>query len=279
MSKYLNLGCGGRFHPAWTNVDMAPVDDSVIRHNLRRPLPFAAGTFDAVYHSHVLEHLGQDDAATFVRECYRVLRPGGVVRIAVPNLETIARLYLLTLERALNGDQQARADHHWMLIEMFDQTVRTRSGGNMAAYLRQPALPNESFVLQRMGAEGRSIMGRDTETSATIRHRRKRPIHETIANKARKALRWIREPLLRLLLGNEDQALQVGRFRLAGEIHQWMYDRLSLAELLHEAGFTSAREVSPDDSSIARWRDFNLDVEENGAVRKPDSLYMEAIKP
>jgi predicted SAM-dependent methyltransferase len=279
MSKYLNLGCGGRFHPEWTNVDMAPVDDSVIRHNLRRPLPFAADTFDAVYHSHVLEHLGQDDASMFVHECYRVLRPGGVVRIAVPNLETIARLYLQTLERALNGDQRAGADHRWMLIEMFDQTVRNQSGGNMAAYLRQPELPNESFVLQRMGAEGRSIMGRDTGTSATKRHRRKCPIHEKIANKASKALRWIREPLLRLLLGKEHQALQVGRFRLAGEIHQWMYDRLSLAELLHEAGFTCSREVSPDESSIAGWRSFNLDTEENGAVRKPDSLFMEAIKP
>lgn len=279
MGKYLNLGCGTRFHPAWTNVDIVPLDSSVIRHNLLQPLPFAADSFDAVYHSHVLEHLSLEDAPRLLRECHRVLQPGGVIRIAVPNLESIARLYLQKLERALAGDERAGADRHWMVLELFDQTVRNRSGGQMAAYVRQPEMPNESFVLQRMGVEARQIMGRGVETGAAARKKRRRPWYEKVAYELRKGLRLPREFLLRLLLGKEHQVLKIGRFRVAGEIHQWMYDRFSLAELLQQVGFTQCRQVSPYDSSIAKWNDYQLDIEEDGAVRKPDSLFMEAIKP
>ena len=56
-SPLLNLGCGGRRHPAWTNVDLVPAGPDVIAADLRQPLPFAAGSFQAVYAAHVLEHL------------------------------------------------------------------------------------------------------------------------------------------------------------------------------------------------------------------------------
>src|SRR5438046_457333 len=93
----LNLGCGQRFHLAWTNLDLSPTDLAVRQYDVSHALPFDDGTFDAVYHSHVLEHLRRDRALPFVRECRRVLRPGGVLRLAIPNLEAIARLYLYAL--------------------------------------------------------------------------------------------------------------------------------------------------------------------------------------
>jgi SAM-dependent methyltransferase len=60
----------------------------------RRRLPFADGTVEAIYSSHFLEHVRREDALAFLRECHRVLRPGGVVRLVVPDLRRLARLYL-----------------------------------------------------------------------------------------------------------------------------------------------------------------------------------------
>jgi SAM-dependent methyltransferase len=62
--------------------------------NLLKPLPFANYSVDAVYASHVWEHLYRQDAEKVTREVLRVLKPGGVLRLAVPNLEHYCRVYL-----------------------------------------------------------------------------------------------------------------------------------------------------------------------------------------
>jgi SAM-dependent methyltransferase len=64
-----------------------------IHHELEAGLPFADQTVDFVYSSHVLEHFHQADAEALIREIFRVLRPGGRVRICVPDLEHAFSLY------------------------------------------------------------------------------------------------------------------------------------------------------------------------------------------
>ena len=85
---------------------MCPVSAEVMRHDLRAALPFKNDEFDGVYHSHVLEHLPRADGERFLRECWRVLLPGGTIRVVVPDLETLARLYLKHLEGAVEGDAE-----------------------------------------------------------------------------------------------------------------------------------------------------------------------------
>ena len=53
----VNLGCGETWHPEWLNFDIHPVPPYVRELDIRRRLPFADQSVDAVYHSHVLEHL------------------------------------------------------------------------------------------------------------------------------------------------------------------------------------------------------------------------------
>ena len=65
--KYLNLGCGYHFHKSWTNVDFIETGEGVIAHNLTKGVPFSDGTFDAVYHSHVLEHFSRKDGEMFIK--------------------------------------------------------------------------------------------------------------------------------------------------------------------------------------------------------------------
>ncbi len=92
--KYLNLGCGNRFDPNWINIVFFAYDKCVIQHNLHLGIPFPDNSFEMVYHSHLLEHFLKQDAAKFLIECFRVLKPGEIIRIAVPDLEAITKLYL-----------------------------------------------------------------------------------------------------------------------------------------------------------------------------------------
>ncbi len=61
--------------------------------DLTRPLPFADDSVEAVFSSHVLEHLFADEVERLIRELHRVLKPGGICRVVVPDLEKIVALY------------------------------------------------------------------------------------------------------------------------------------------------------------------------------------------
>lgn len=158
--KYLNLGCGSRFHPDWVNIDGKSADASVIEYDLRKGIPYPDNEFQVVYHSHVLEHFQKDDAVRFLKECHRALAPGGVIRIAVPDLERIAKHYLEALDQSLNGEREWMHHHEWMMLELYDQTVREKSGGAMTDYLRRDPLPNEAFIREEWEARWRGSLTR-----------------------------------------------------------------------------------------------------------------------
>ena len=80
----LNLGAHLDRKPGFYNVDLAgiPVD---LAWDLTRPLPFPMSSVDAICHDHTLEHLPLNAGLGLTRECFRVLRPGGRLRISVPD--------------------------------------------------------------------------------------------------------------------------------------------------------------------------------------------------
>lgn len=61
--------------------------------NLTKPLPYSPESVEAIFSSHVLEHLFMDEVENLMPEIYRVLKPGGVCRIVVPDLDKIVALY------------------------------------------------------------------------------------------------------------------------------------------------------------------------------------------
>jgi predicted SAM-dependent methyltransferase len=134
-TTYLNLGCGCRYHPDWINIDIAPQRPEVIQNDLSHGIPLPDASCDVVYHAAVLEHLRRSDAEAFLAECYRVLKPEGIVRVGVPNLEKICQLYLSRLTAALIGEKTADHDYDWIMLELFDQIVREKGGGGMLVYL------------------------------------------------------------------------------------------------------------------------------------------------
>ena len=269
MIKGLNLGCGPRFHPDWVNLDLRPASPAVRHWDLRRELPFSDASFDVVYHSHVLEHFSQRNGLHFLERCRKVLRPDGIIRVVVPDLERIVELYRQALSKALNGEQDASIDYDWAMIEMYDQTVRENSGGEMVQFVQKSTPTRLSLLKARLGGELDRMLPTEGQSSAA----------EASLNLS--SLRyWIRRRGLRVLLGSEAlAAYDHGKFRDGGEVHKWMYDRYSLGRALESTGFVEVRQCSPGESRIANWSGYNLDTEPDGSTYKPDSLFMEAIRP
>ena len=152
----LNLGCGTRTSDQCVNIDWAwhlriaanPVLKLLIRaimsreeyqrftdipenircHNLMRGIPYPAGAVDAVYHSHVLEHIDRDMVDGFLREILRVLKPGGIHRICAPDLEYLVNRYRESLEAY---DRTGEGSGHEVAIaDILEQSVRREAAGS-----------------------------------------------------------------------------------------------------------------------------------------------------
>lgn len=281
--RLLNLGCGNSYHKDWLNIDFRSRHKDVIGHDLLKGIPIKNSSIDVVYHSHILEHFSKENGLKFIHECYRVLKTNGIIRIAVPDLEIIVNEYLKNLKLALEGDIQAKANYEWIKLELLDQMVRNESGGNMKKYLIRPFIVNEDYVFKRIGSEGRIIRESYLESKAHVEYGNKRvepkvALFESVLKKMKMVLiKLIQRKRKNTLTAHEREALQIGKFRLGGEIHQWMYDRYSLAVLLQEAGFKEITVCDPFRSNVKNWQSYQLDVID-GEVRKPDSLFMEAVK-
>ena len=262
----VNIGCGSTWHPAWTNLDLRPVSPQVRSWDVSHGLPFAGEQVDACYASHVLEHFTREQAHALLAECSRVLRSGGIVRLAVPDLEGIVREYLNVLTRADEGEEAAIEQYEWITLELLDQLVRDKSGGEMERYLRSKAVDNAAYVVRRIGPEAINYMAAKSESNGS----------KSSSFGIRSMISTVKNLLL--TTNGKQEASQVGQFRLSGECHRWMYDRFSLKQLLERCGFSRIRSCSAFESGIAGFSSFGLDVVD-GQVRKPDSLFMEAIKP
>jgi predicted SAM-dependent methyltransferase len=80
----LHLGCGWVHKDGWLNIDLFATRADVY-WDLRLGIPFPDDSVEAISHEHMLEHLSLEHGFSITRECLRVLRPGGVLRIGVPD--------------------------------------------------------------------------------------------------------------------------------------------------------------------------------------------------
>jgi len=96
--RKLQIGAGPNPLPGWLNTDLLPDTypehrDEIVRLDASRSFPFDDMSFDYVFSEHQIEHIPEPAAHTMVGECFRVLRPGGRIRIATPDLAAIVGLY------------------------------------------------------------------------------------------------------------------------------------------------------------------------------------------
>jgi len=166
----LNLGCGPNTTDGWVNIDRSPnvlIDRipwvksllfrmkflskahmeswsrDIVRLDVTKGLPYADGSVDAIYSSHMLEHLFFEEAQRLLSECHRVLASSGVLRLALPNTEQLARDLLDRVSRegrdpgiefneALYAHPFQRPNRRELLVGMF--------GGNVHRWQPTPSL-------------------------------------------------------------------------------------------------------------------------------------------
>jgi SAM-dependent methyltransferase len=154
----LNLGCGSKTasYPGVVNIDssvmlrmrssrllrlaaplllnserlsrLRALPDNIMVHDLRKGIPFASDSVDVVYHSHVMEHLDRDAAAAFMKEIRRVLKPGGIHRVVLPDFEALCKKYLEHLA-ASEANPHERAAHDSYVAAILEQSVRREAHG------------------------------------------------------------------------------------------------------------------------------------------------------
>lgn len=95
--KKLNIGCGTDYKKGWVNIDNN--SDNNIEHldinwDLRKPLPIGDESVDYIYNEHFIEHLSVEEGQSFIRDAHRVLKKGGILRIATPDLAVTVDKYL-----------------------------------------------------------------------------------------------------------------------------------------------------------------------------------------
>lgn len=124
----LNLGCGLQCPDGWVNIDSSfgvwlsrypllkriiyaiiPVSWGILPNikwtantawmDLTKRFKYADSTVDYIYSSHTFEHLTYNEAAFVLAECFRVMKPGAVIRVIVPDLEAVISIYFSTKEK------------------------------------------------------------------------------------------------------------------------------------------------------------------------------------
>lgn len=115
-----HLGCGTNFLKGWLNInfwthldqgrlykDPNDVKDTLLlNHDLKLGVPAEDNSLDAVYHSHMLEHIAYEEGLQFLQKIYNALKPGGIHRLLVPDLQAFAKAYLSDDDLLLRKYQQ-----------------------------------------------------------------------------------------------------------------------------------------------------------------------------
>lgn len=90
--RKLQIGAGGNLLEGWLNTDLYPVCRDVVFLDATKPFPFEDATFDCVFSEHQIEHMTYNQGLYMLYESLRVLKPGGKIRLATPDLEIIVGL-------------------------------------------------------------------------------------------------------------------------------------------------------------------------------------------
>ena len=135
--RKLQIGTGLHDLPGWLNTDIAPRPGQVYL-DATRPLPFPDGSFGYVYAEQLIEHISHDSAIGLLKECRRILTPGGRVRLATTDLVQVLRLFDKTLtpvqQRVLEYSLQVNPPARTLTPECSILNLTFRAWGHQFIY-------------------------------------------------------------------------------------------------------------------------------------------------
>lgn len=121
----VHIGCGDINSPNFINVDARPMEHvHYVTRNIDDLSFFSSKSIDLLYMCHVMEHFDRKKVKKITRECFRVLKKGGVLRISVPDFDQLIHIYfdnekkLETIIAPLFGGQDYEFNYHYNMFNM-----------------------------------------------------------------------------------------------------------------------------------------------------------------
>lgn len=122
-----NIGCFTNMFHNWVNIDILPLHDfakqnkyKFMQKDVREGLPFVDQSVDLLYSSHFIEHLTYEEAFSFLKECRRVLKTGGVFRLMMPDAELLVDKYynaaMHSFDEISHGPFYGQLDRLWSFL-------------------------------------------------------------------------------------------------------------------------------------------------------------------
>ena len=266
--KFLNLACGDYFISSeyWVNVDWAPKSREVNQANLLGRIPFDDNSFDFIYCSHFLEHLSIKDVSNFLTECSRVLKNNGRARFVLPDFENIAREYIHNIDNNLLKFAE------FNIIEMIDQCVRKKSGGELIEWYKSASGNSElsNYINKRTGYKFTQNSKSPYQIVNRLQNLTIKKVYFKIQSKIINAVvklfpKWYRNNHI--------------SYTATGEKHLWVHDFNSIQQILLKSGFNHIVKLDAFTSLESEFPVMPLDVDLNGLpVKGAESMYVEALK-
>lgn len=116
--KKLNLGSGRHELDGWLNTDIRRRAPGVVHLDVRKRFPFDDETFDYVFTEHTIEHVAFEEGEFMLRECHRVLKPDGKVRVSTPDLDRMLGLW------QRRNDRMPREYSRWVIDSFLPDLAR-----------------------------------------------------------------------------------------------------------------------------------------------------------
>lgn len=129
----LHIGCGANYKDGWINMDYDRHAQRDMRVDVRQGIPFPDCSVDYIFNEHFIEHLSYEDGLAFMKECYRVLKPMGVLRTAFPDMDTLIKAYQDDTWRNMEWVRLAKAEWFPSGCYMLNTCIR-EGGGHLYMY-------------------------------------------------------------------------------------------------------------------------------------------------
>lgn len=133
MKTKLQIGPGKVYFPGWENVDIFS-NHYADAYGTALNLPYSTNQFDLIYASHVLEHINRNMILTTLYHWKSLLKPGGVLRLAVPDFDAVCKYYTKTKDLKgviglMYGGQQCLLDRHCLIFNEETLTENLKIAG------------------------------------------------------------------------------------------------------------------------------------------------------
>jgi len=148
----INLGCGENSSSEFVNVDVRSLSNIHHVHDIRRLPMFSSDSADLIYVCHALEHIPRVELSRVLQEWRRVLRPGGTLRISVPDFDVLLSVYRESSRRVdsivnqLMGQGPPFDNHYSIWNESFGRELLSKSGFTSIRLWDPDTAPHHDFV-------------------------------------------------------------------------------------------------------------------------------------